>query len=126
MCAKQIELNGSTVAGYVVVNHVSSKQSNGASWIKQQRVDNLFPVGDVLVTPEDIPDPQDLRLTKRVNGQLQYDENTSHMIYGVARIIEELSSHVTLRPGTLVMTGTPSGVAMGRKPSNLLKVNVIL
>jgi 2-keto-4-pentenoate hydratase/2-oxohepta-3-ene-1,7-dioic acid hydratase in catechol pathway len=73
------------------------------------------------VTADEIPDPQTLRLTTRVNGVTKQDSNTKHMVFPVARIIAELSAGLTLHPGDVIITGTPEGVGMGRKPPEWLK-----
>ena len=114
------------VLGYTVGNDVSSrhwqKQAGAGQWIKGKSFDTFCPLGPVLVTRAAIPDPQTLQVTTRVNGAVQQHESTSDMIFTVAECIEWLSNNMTLLPGTVIMTGTPSGVAAGRMPPNFLKV----
>ena len=71
----------------------------------------------MIVTPDEMPDPQNLRISCRVNGETRQDSNTSDMIFGVAEIISYLSRFLTLRAGDVITTGTPAGVALGRSPS---------
>merc|ERR1711879_744783 len=82
--------------------------------------------GPVLVTRQEIPDPQKLRVMTRVNGVTQQDCETADMIFTCAECIEWLSNNMTLLPGTVIMTGTPEGVAAGRSPPNWLKVDDIV
>ena len=118
------------VLGYTVGNDVSSrhwqKQAGAGQWIKGKSFDTFCPLGPVLVTRAAIPDPQALRVTTRVNGAVQQDEATADMIFTVAECIAWLSDNMTLLPGTVVMTGTPSGVAAGRTPPNFLKVGDVV
>jgi 2-keto-4-pentenoate hydratase/2-oxohepta-3-ene-1,7-dioic acid hydratase in catechol pathway len=78
------------------------------------------------VTADEIPDPQTLRLTTRINDVTKQDSNTKHMVFSVARIIAELSAGLTLRPGDVIITGTPEGVGMGRKPPEWLMVGDVM
>jgi len=73
------------------------------------------------VTPDEVPDPQQLRLKAWVNGELRQDSHTSRMIHDVGRIIEHASAGMTLQPGDVVATGTPSGVGIFFKPPRLLR-----
>ena len=118
------------VLGYTVGNDVSSrhwqKQAGAGQWIKGKSFDTFCPLGPVLVTSAAIPDPQALRVTTRVNGAVQQDEATADMIFTVAECLAWLSDNMTLLPGTVVMTGTPSGVAAGRTPPNFLKVGDVV
>ncbi len=78
-------------------------------------------LGPWIVTADEIPDPQTLRIATRVNGVTKQDSNTKHMVFSVKRIIAELSAGLTLYPGDVIITGTPEGVGMGRKPPEWLK-----
>ncbi|MBI1369206.1 MAG: DUF2437 domain-containing protein [Planctomycetes bacterium] len=113
------------VLGYTVGNDVSArlwqKDRGGSQWCRGKGFDTFCPLGPVLVTPDEIPDPQTLGLSTRLNGQVMQDSNTSDMIFPVAKLIAFLSSGVTLVPGTVILTGTPSGVGMARKPPVYLK-----
>jgi 2-keto-4-pentenoate hydratase/2-oxohepta-3-ene-1,7-dioic acid hydratase in catechol pathway len=84
-------------------------------------LDKFLPLGKFVTTADEIPDPQNLRLTCSLNGEVRQDSNTGDMVFSVAEIIEDLSKHFTLVPGDLIITGTPSGVIMGMKEKNWLK-----
>jgi len=113
------------VFGYTIGNDVSvrdvQRSWHGGQWFKGKNFDTHLPLGPWIVTADEIPDPQTLRLTTRVNGAAKQDSNTKHMVFPVARIIAELSAGLTLRPGDVIITGTPEGVGMGRKPPEWLK-----
>ena len=115
----------SHVFGYTIGNDVSVRDVqrtwHGGQWFKGKNFDTHLPLGPWIVTVDEIPDPQILRLTTRVNGVTKQDSNTKHMVFPVARIIAELSAGLTLHPGDVVITGTPEGVGMGRKPPEWLK-----
>jgi|TARA_B110000208_G_scaffold30453_1_gene40077 2-keto-4-pentenoate hydratase/2-oxohepta-3-ene-1,7-dioic acid hydratase in catechol pathway/L-rhamnose mutarotase len=108
------------VAGYTVSNDVSSrhwqKQSGAGQWIKGKSFDTFCPLGPVFVSSAAIADPQNLSCKTRVNGETRQDSNTSDMIFTVARIVEWLSTDMTLLPGTVILTGTPEGVGAGKTP----------
>ena len=113
------------VFGYAIANDVSvrdvQRSWHGGQWFKGKNFDTHLPLGPWIVTKDEIPDPQTLRITTRVNGVTKQDSNTKHMVFPVARIIAELSAGLTLHPGDVIMTGTPEGVGMGRKPPEWLK-----
>ncbi len=110
--------------GYTIGNDVSArrwqKEAGGGQWVRGKSFDTFCPLGPALVTPDDIPDPQGLRLTCTINGQLVQDDTTAKMIFPVAELIAYLSEDTTLLPGTVIMTGTPSGVGFARTPPLLL------
>jgi len=108
------------VAGYCLVNDVSEREyqfDRGGSWDKGKGCDTFGPVGPWLVTPDEVGDPQDLEIWLDVNGQRMQDSSTASMIFSCAKLISYVSRFMTLMPGDLVITGTPSGVGMGKKPS---------
>ncbi|QNN24015.1 fumarylacetoacetate hydrolase family protein [Planctomycetales bacterium ZRK34] len=113
------------VAGYMIANDVSArlwqKDRGGSQWCRGKGFDTFCPMGPALVTPDEVPDPQKLQLTTTLNGQVMQDSNTSDMIFTVAQLIAFLSSGVTLLPGTVILTGTPSGVGMARSPQVFLQ-----
>ena len=113
------------VFGYTIANDVSVRDVqrtwHGGQWFKGKNFDTHLPLGPWIVTKDEIPDPQALRITTRVNGVTKQDSNTKHMVFPVARIIAELSAGLTLHPGDVIITGTPEGVGMGRKPPEWLK-----
>lgn len=125
------------VAGYVVVNDVSARDWQGVKaalgegevgdgqWLRAKGSDTFLPVGPVMVTADEIPDPQQLRLRSwRIPGSgpdagqaiLMQDGSTSDMIWSVAELIEFITAVITLGPGDIVATGTPSGVGVFRDP----------
>lgn len=108
------------VLGYSCANDVSArrwqKHGGGGQWVRSKGFDTFCPLGPVLLTKDEIPDPQNLRVRCLVNGELMQDGSTSDMIFPVARLISELSRDTTLLPGTLILTGTPPGVGVARTP----------
>ena len=113
------------VFGYTIANDVSVRDVqrtwHGGQWFKGKNFDTHLPLGPWIVTKDEIPDPQALRLTTRVNGVTKQDSNTKHMVFPVARIVAEVSTGLTLYPGDVIITGTPEGVGMGRKPPEWLR-----
>ncbi len=113
------------VAGYCVVNDISERafQLEGTGqWVKGKSHDTFCPVGPVLTTRDEIPDPQNLDLWLSVDGERVQTGTSSLMIFSVAHIISYLSQHMTLRAGDLIITGTPPGVGAGFKPPRYLSV----
>jgi 2-keto-4-pentenoate hydratase/2-oxohepta-3-ene-1,7-dioic acid hydratase in catechol pathway len=110
----------SCVLGYTAANDVSARRWQGrrgaGQWVRGKSFDTFCPLGPELVTADELPDPQNLRLACELNGQVMQDGNTADMIFSVAEVISFLSSGTTLLPGTLILTGTPSGVGFTRKP----------
>ncbi|HVA37313.1 MAG TPA: fumarylacetoacetate hydrolase family protein [Candidatus Dormibacteraeota bacterium] len=112
------------IFGYTVGNDVSVRdiqRRHGGQWLKGKSFDGTCPIGPWIVTADEIPDPQDLRVQCRVNGVLKQDDTTGNMIFPVRKIIEELSLGMTLLPGDIVLTGTPDGVGFARTPPEYLK-----
>ena len=111
------------IFGYTIFNDVSARdlQYRTSQWFKGKSLDGSSPMGPVIVTPDEIPDPQRLRLQLSVNGIGKQDSNTNDMIFSVARILADLSAGMTLEPGDCISTGTPQGVGDGRKPPEYLK-----
>jgi len=89
-------------------------------WTAGKAIDTFLPMGPGIVLAADIPDPQTLLLTTRVNGEVVQRENTSQMIFSVAATIAFLSSFMTLEPGDVIATGTPSGIGARRQPPQFL------
>jgi 2-keto-4-pentenoate hydratase/2-oxohepta-3-ene-1,7-dioic acid hydratase in catechol pathway len=105
------------VAGYAVVNDVSEREfqiERGGQWDKGKNCETFNPLGPWLVTADEVPDPQALDLKLWVNGGLRQDGSTGQMIFGVAEIVHYLSQFMVLRPGDVINTGTPAGVALGQ------------
>jgi 2,4-diketo-3-deoxy-L-fuconate hydrolase len=113
------------VFGYTIANDVSVRDVqrtwHGGQWFKGKNFDTHLPLGPWIVTKDEIPDPQVLRLTTRVNGVTKQDSNTKPMVFPVARSLAALSAGLTRLPGDVIITGTPEGVGMGRKPPEWLK-----
>jgi 2-keto-4-pentenoate hydratase/2-oxohepta-3-ene-1,7-dioic acid hydratase in catechol pathway len=113
------------VFGYTIGNDVSArrwqKHGGGGQWVRGKSFDTFCPLGPELVTKDLVPDPQQLHLQCFLNGELMQDANTADMIFSVAELIEYLSSGMTLLPGTVIMSGTPSGVGFARQPPVFLK-----
>lgn len=113
------------VLGYTIANDVSArrwqKHAGGGQWCKGKSFDTFCPIGPEIVTTDEITDPQNLTIQTKVNGELMQNGNTKDMIFSVARIIEFLSEDATLTPGTVILTGTPSGVGYARDPRVFLK-----
>ena len=116
------------VLGYTVGNDITARdlQRRHQQWYKGKGLDGFCPLGPWIVTRDELPDPQDLRLRLRVNGETKQDANTSDMIFPVARLIATLSLGMTLEPGDLLMTGTPSGVGFAREPAEYLQPNDVV
>ncbi len=112
------------VLGYTCANDVSArrwqKHAGAGQWIKGKSFDTFCPAGPVMVTPDEIADPQNLAIQCRVNGDVMQQSNTSDMVFSVAQIISYLSQSCTLLPDTLILTGTPEGVGFTRKPPKYL------
>ena len=106
------------VGGYAPFNDISARDIQLATpqWTAGKAFDTSGPFGPVLVTADEIADPQALRIQARLNGELMQDASTDQMIFPVARLIEYISSLITLLPGDVIATGTPAGVGVGRKP----------
>ncbi len=114
----------SYVAGYCLANDVSERHwqiHRGGQWVKGKSFDTFGPIGPVLVTTDEVPNPQALPVSLKVNGTLRQNSSTSDMIFSVAEIVAHLSLFMTLLPGDVIVTGTPEGVGLGMKPPVFLK-----
>ncbi len=113
------------VLGYTLANDVSArdwqKTWGGSQWSRGKTFDTFCPLGPCYVTRGNLKNPNDLAISTRVNGVTMQQSNTRDMIFSVAELIAFLSGSTTLEPGTLILTGTPEGVGMGRKPPVWLK-----
>jgi 2-keto-4-pentenoate hydratase/2-oxohepta-3-ene-1,7-dioic acid hydratase in catechol pathway len=115
------------VLGYTIANDVTArdwqrdKSLGGGQFARGKSFDGFCPLGPVLVTRDEIPNPNVLHLRTTLNGQTMQDDSTADMIFDVPSLIESLSSTMTLRAGAIILTGTPSGVRMGRKPPVWMK-----
>jgi 2-keto-4-pentenoate hydratase/2-oxohepta-3-ene-1,7-dioic acid hydratase in catechol pathway len=112
------------VFGYTVINDVSAREvqaGHGGQFFKGKSLDGFCPMGPWLVTRDEIADPHCLRLSCRVNGAVKQDSTTAKLIFDIPAIIEWLSLGLTLLPGDVIATGTPSGVGFARTPPEFLK-----
>lgn len=113
------------VLGYTCANDVSArdwqKKFGGSQWCRGKGFDTFAPLGPVLVTPDEISNPNSLAIRTLLNGEVVQDCNTEDMIFDVPALIEFLSGSTTLAPGTVILTGTPHGVGMAAKPPRWLK-----
>ena len=118
----------SYVLGYCVANDLSCRdlQFKTSQWLLGKSLDHFLPLGKYILTADEVDDPQSLKMTCTLNGELRQNSNTGDMIFSVAEIIEFLSRFMTLEPGDLILTGTPEGVIMGLAEKNWLKAEDIV
>lgn len=113
------------VLGYTCGNDVSArdwqKLGGGGQWCRGKSFDTFCPLGPCLVTPDELENPNRLEIRCKIGDEIVQESNTSEMIFSVAELIEFLSGSTTLLPGTVILTGTPSGVGMSRNPQRWLK-----
>jgi 2-keto-4-pentenoate hydratase/2-oxohepta-3-ene-1,7-dioic acid hydratase in catechol pathway len=112
------------VFGYSVLNDISARDlqyGHGGQFFYGKSLDGSCPIGPCIVTADEIPDPHNLPISLRVNGETKQSSNTSSMILDVAGIIEQLSLVMTLLPGQMIATGTPPGVGYAREPKEFLQ-----
>lgn len=112
------------IAGYAVSHDVSEREfqlERGGQWVKGKSCETFNPLGPWLVTPDEIDDVHDLRLTLDLNGERQQDGTTADLIFGPAHLVWYLSQFMVLEPGDVINTGTPHGVGMGQQPPRYLR-----
>ncbi len=112
------------VAGYCLTNDVSERAfqaERSGQWTKGKSCDTFGPIGPWLVTKDEIPDPQNLGMWLKVNGETMQNGSTRTMVYGVRYLVSYLSQFMSLHPGDVISTGTPPGVGLGMKPPRYLK-----
>ena len=124
--AKYISENQSQdhIAGYCVVNDLSEREfqfDHMGQWVKGKSCDTFGPIGPYLVTKDEIPNPQNLKMWLDVNDKRMQQGSTTTMVYGVNFLISYLSQFMSLQPGDIISTGTPPGVGIGQKPPVYLK-----
>jgi len=111
------------IAGYCVVNDVSEREyqmERGGQWTKGKSCDTFCPLGPWLVTADEVGEAGKLQVSTDVNGERRQNSNTADLIFGIEHIVSYVSHFMTLMPGDVIPTGTPSGVAMGFKPPRFL------
>ncbi|MEV0790772.1 fumarylacetoacetate hydrolase family protein [Kribbella sp. NPDC050459] len=112
------------VWGYTLANDVSQRdlqRAHGGQWLKGKSIDDTMPLGPWIVTADEVGDPQDIQLQCLVNDEVRQDASTRQMAFDVATLISELSFGMTLRPGDLLLTGTPAGIGNAREPQVFLQ-----
>jgi len=114
----------SHIAGYCLINDISERafQMEGTGqWVKGKSADTFGPLGPWLVTPDEIPDPQNLEMWLEVDGHRYQNGSTRTMVFGVVRLISYVSRFMSLQAGDVISTGTPPGVGFGQKPPVYLR-----
>jgi 2-keto-4-pentenoate hydratase/2-oxohepta-3-ene-1,7-dioic acid hydratase in catechol pathway len=116
------------VFGYTVFNDVTARDAQIAhgQWFKGKSYDTFAPMGPCIVTKDEFGNWSGKRLSLKVNGETRQDSNTSDLLFGVPKILEQLSASMTLNPGDVIATGTPSGVASGMTPPKWLNVGDVV
>jgi 2-keto-4-pentenoate hydratase/2-oxohepta-3-ene-1,7-dioic acid hydratase in catechol pathway len=111
------------IAGFTIMNDVSGREAqfSDSQWFRGKSFDGFAPIGPYIVTPDEIGDVNNLRLTAKVDDEIMQDGNTRDMIFDVCTIIEDISEDITLIPGDIISTGTPAGVGIFRDPPVVLK-----
>jgi 2-keto-4-pentenoate hydratase/2-oxohepta-3-ene-1,7-dioic acid hydratase in catechol pathway len=111
------------VLGYTAFNDVSARdfQFGDGQWQRGKSCDTFAPMGQTIVTTDEIPDPHTLRITMKVNGAVMQDSNTNQLIFRVPELIEFITKSISLEPGDVIATGTPAGVGFARKPPVFIK-----
>jgi 2-keto-4-pentenoate hydratase/2-oxohepta-3-ene-1,7-dioic acid hydratase in catechol pathway len=115
---------GQHIAGYCIINDVSERAfqiERGGQWTKGKSADTFGPIGPWVVTADEVPEPGNLVLWTEVNGKRVQDSDTADLIFGIDEIVSYVSHFMTLMPGDVIATGTPSGVGLGMKPPQFLK-----
>lgn len=111
------------VAGYTIMNDVTARdlQKRERQWVRGKGLDTFAPCGPWLVTGDEISDPHSLAIELKVNGEVRQQSNTNDLIFRIPQLIEFISQDLTLKPGDIITTGTPSGVGVFMKPPVFLK-----
>ena len=119
----------SHIAGYCVINDLSERAfqiEHSGQWVKGKSCDTFGPIGPYLVTTDEVPDPQNLKMWLEVNGKTMQNGSTNTMVYGVNFLVSYLSQFMSLQPGDIISTGTPPGVGMGMNPQVFLKAGDVM
>jgi 2-keto-4-pentenoate hydratase/2-oxohepta-3-ene-1,7-dioic acid hydratase in catechol pathway len=111
------------IFGYTILNDVSARdrQKRHGQWFMGKSLDTFAPMGPVLVHKDELPDPHNLKIETRVNGEVRQSANTAMMIFDIPALIETLCAGITLEPGDIIATGTPAGVGLGFDPPRFLQ-----
>lgn len=112
------------VAGYVLHNDYSERAfqlERAGQWVKGKSADTFAPLGPFLATPDEVPDPCNLKMWLKVNGELRQNSSTCNFIFDIASLVSYVSEFMTLLPGDVISTGTPPGVGLGMRPPQYLK-----
>lgn len=112
------------IIGYTLMCDYSERSyqlEQGGQWTKGKSYDSFAPFGPILVSKDEIPNPNNLKLCLKVNGKIRQEANTSELMWPVAKLVAYVSKYITLNPGDIVSTGTPSGVAMGESEPRYLQ-----
>src|SRR5690242_2713107 len=114
---------GNAIAGYAVADDVSARdlQRREPQWTRAKGADTFCPLGPWVTTADEIADPEALRLRTWVNGELRQDSSTSDLVFGPRALVDFIAETITLEPGDLILTGTPSGVGMSMDPPRFLE-----
>jgi 2-keto-4-pentenoate hydratase/2-oxohepta-3-ene-1,7-dioic acid hydratase in catechol pathway len=119
----------SCIAGYTISNDVSEREfqlERGGQWDKGKNCETFNPFGPWVLTADEVPDPQSLGLRLWVNGQQRQDGNSKDMVFGVNHLVWYVSQFLVLRPGDVINTGTPAGVALGQKDPHYLRAGDVI
>lgn len=116
------------IFGYTVLNDVSArdKQFRHSQWLLGKSLDTFCPMGPSIVHKSAVPDPQQLKIETRVNGETRQSANTSLMIFDIPNLIATITEGTTLEPGDIIATGTPAGVGMGFQPPRYLNIGDVV
>lgn len=117
------------IAGYMLHNDYSERAyqlERGGQWVKGKSCDTFAPIGPFLVTPDEIENPENLKMWLSVNGVMKQNSNSSNLIFGCANLVSYISQFMTLEPGDIVSTGTPPGVGLGFKPPQYLQAGDVV
>ena len=118
----------SYIAGYTVFNDLTARdlQRRHGQWFKGKSLDTFAPMGPYLITKDEVPDPHDLEISLELNGKLMQKSNTRNMVFKIPTLVKYITMDMTIKPGNVVATGTPSGVGYTRKPPVYLKPGDIM
>jgi len=117
------------VAGYILHNDYSERSfqlERGGQWVKGKSADTFAPLGPFLASPDELPDPSNLKMWLKVNAEIRQNSSTANMIFDPATLLSYVSQFMTLLPGDVISTGTPAGVGLGMKPPQYLKAGDVV